>query len=83
MLDINYPVEKKLWINFLNGNKFAAKGISLNFVEPISIDGETIIELGKVEINQGNCYMEKKFMILCVVGDSSSIITLKRFILNK
>ncbi|KAH0714889.1 hypothetical protein KY284_007794 [Solanum tuberosum] len=57
----------------------SAKGMSLNYVNPIMRNGEHVIELKKEEIEKA---MEewKQALILYVVGESPTIAAIERYI---
>ncbi|KAK4733577.1 hypothetical protein R3W88_007838 [Solanum pinnatisectum] len=71
------PVKK--WANFFNSKRMSAKGMSLNYVNPVMRNGEQVIELKKEEIDKATAEW-KQVLILYVVGESSTIAEIERYI---
>lgn len=65
--------------NFLIQIRMSAKGMSLNYVNPVMRSGEQVIELKKEEVDKANAEW-KQALILYVVGESPTIAAIERYI---
>ncbi|KAK4706561.1 hypothetical protein R3W88_033881 [Solanum pinnatisectum] len=77
-LDMNAEPVKK-WANYFNSKRISAKGMSLNYVNPVMRNGEQVIELKKEEIDKATAEW-KQVLILYVVGESPTIAEIERYI---
>lgn len=71
--------EPKKWASFFNSNRMSAKGMGLNYINPIMRNGEQVIELKKEEIEKSTEEW-KQALILYVVGESPTIAAIERCI---
>uniref|UniRef100_M1BIT4 Endonuclease/exonuclease/phosphatase n=1 Tax=Solanum tuberosum TaxID=4113 RepID=M1BIT4_SOLTU len=71
--------EPKKWASFFNSNRMSAKGMGLNYINPIMRNGEQVIELKKEEIEKATEEW-KQALILYVVGESPTIAATERYI---
>lgn len=61
---------------FLIQIRMSAKGMSLNYVNPVMRSGEQVIELKKEEVDKANAEW-KQALILYVVGESPTIVAMQ------
>ncbi|KAG5620014.1 hypothetical protein H5410_005232 [Solanum commersonii] len=71
--------EPKKWASFFNSNRMSAKGMGLNYINPIMRNGEQVIELKKEEIEKSTEEW-KQALILYIVGESPTIAAIERCI---
>ncbi|KAK4731697.1 hypothetical protein R3W88_024685 [Solanum pinnatisectum] len=79
-LELNDGPNKK-WANFFNSNRMSAKGICLNFVNPIMQNGEWVIELKKEEIEKATEEW-KQALILIYLDDRNEVLYSDPYMLN-
>lgn len=69
----------KSWVNIVGGNKLTARGMPLKYVAPIIKDGKKVVQLTKADVEL-ETKKWRNSIILYVVGESPTIVRLKRFI---
>ncbi|KAH0717608.1 hypothetical protein KY285_013639 [Solanum tuberosum] len=71
--------KKPKWVNLFQGNRLAAQGITLQYVAHVVHNGETVVELSKIEVEL-ETQRWKHALILYVVGANPTIAALERYI---
>lgn len=78
-LSTNRSGTVKPWVNLFASNNLAAKGMNLNYIPPLVIEGEKVFEILVEDV----AHEEIKWaaaLIVYVVGNSPSIRAMERFI---
>lgn len=69
------------WANLFTTNKFAAKGMELEYVAPMIVEGEVVAQLQQEDIQAG-IEAWKHALIFYVVGTSPTIAVVERYIVG-
>ncbi|XP_019233638.1 PREDICTED: uncharacterized protein LOC109214193 [Nicotiana attenuata] len=69
---------KAPWTTLFQKNRFASNGMSLSYIPPLLVDGEPVVQLDKVEVEEESKW--KCALIAYILGDGLGYNAMKRYI---
>ncbi|KAH0685684.1 hypothetical protein KY290_017201 [Solanum tuberosum] len=80
---LNHPevIPEKPWANLFSTNRLAARGMNLNYIAPIIVEGEKVVEIMPEDVAEDDMKWAPS-VVVYVVGVTPSIGAMERFIIE-